>query len=100
MRRAVGGLIILLLLAGCNGRLPGLAGPEAAPTLAATAAIPSATITPDAATPTLAVATHATTPTPWPTSTRSRSPTPEPAARLVARGPARRRGSVTSPGEM
>ena len=100
MRRAVGGLILLLLLAGCNGRLPGLAGPEAAPTLAATAAIPSATITPDAATPTLAVATPTTTPTPWPTVTPGPSPTPQPAALLVASGPARLRGSLPSPDEM
>ena len=100
MRRAVGGLILLLLLTGCNGRLPGLAGPEAAPTLAATAAIPAATITPDAATPTLAVATPTTTPTPWPTATPGPSPTPEPAALLVAGGPVRLRGSLPSPDEM
>ncbi len=113
MRRLLGGLIslLLLLLAACDGQLPGLTGPEAAPTLAATAAGISLTgeASPDAttaaaptdvATPTLAPATPTATPTPWPTVTPGPSPTPEPAAVLIATRLPRFRAILPSPDEL
>lgn len=104
MRRALGGLILLLLLMGCDGQLPGLTGSAVAPTPATTAEMPTnavapATTTPDAATPTLAVATPTVTPTPWPTVTPGPSPTPEPAAVLVATVAPRLRAVLPSPDE-
>ena len=113
MRRLLGGLIslLLLLLAACDGQLPGLTGPEAAPTLAATAAGISLTgeASPDAttaaaptdvATPTLAPATPTATPTPWPTVTPGPSPTLEPAAVLIATRLPRFRAILPSPDEL
>ena len=60
MRRALGGLmLLLLLLAACDGQLPGLAGSAVAPTQAvATIALTSAP-----ATPTPVSYTHLTLPT-------------------------------------
>ena len=94
MRRALGGLmLLLLLLAACDGQLPGLAGSAVAPTQAvATIALTSAP-----ATPTLAVATPTATPTPWPVATPGPSPTPEPAALLAEAGPPRLRAALPSP---
>jgi len=105
VRRLLGGLIalLLLLLAACDGQLPGLGGPEATPTGAATAAAvtsPAGDASPVAATPTLAVATPTTTPTPWPTATPGPSPTPEPAALLAAAGPPRLKAVLPSPDEL
>jgi len=105
VRRLLGGLIalLLLLLAACDGQLPGLGGPEATPTGAATAAAvtsPAGEASPVAATPTLAVATPTTTPTPWPTATPGPSPTPEPAALLAAAGPPRLKAVLPSPDEL
>ena len=107
MKRVLGGLLLLLLLAACDGQLPELGGSAVAPTLAATAAaLGSPTneasidaATPDAPTPTLAIATPTATPTPWPTVTPGPSPTPEPAAVLVAGGPPRLAANLPSPDE-
>ncbi len=73
--------ILALLLAGCDGQLPG----TAAPTLAPTADLVAAPT--DLPTPTAAVATAVpVTPsaTPYPTITPGPSPTPDPLALLVA----------------
>ena len=88
MRRLIGGLVLLLALAACDGQLP---GPTQQPTIVATEAVAvSSVVAPspmvDEPTPTLAVATDTPTPTPPPTVTPGPSPTPEPASLIVAAG--------------